>query len=373
MVPILVLQYEIDFLDANFAGCADCFSDVHAADKWYKVPIISLYATCPTLPYATSPQGMNDAAQERNVTIQYCLPSATDMLASLSLPAVVQARASGDYARPEGNSQPWGNVVTLGGSSLLMGATKMAPSKDTLWTASPQPPTASDRTHSNTSTQPHVDLDSILATLSLGPVGISDCLNYTDAALIRQAFMSKTDSTLLRPSRPLSTVDSVFTNKSLADSERASLYTCDEEFGSCEADGAGGQDIRSTHAALPGGGPNTHYVLAWMTTEDVTLQPTDLYPKPKAGVKLALREHYARPGPGCPGGSCGCEDGKPASHCVQMYAAGEMPSVPAAGGNISKFIYVSIYETAKNGAYFLGELLCTSSYLIFVWLLRGHH
>ena len=44
---------------------------------------------------------MNDAAFERNVSIQYCLPSATDMLVSLSLPAVVQARASGDYARPE--------------------------------------------------------------------------------------------------------------------------------------------------------------------------------------------------------------------------------------------------------------------------------
>jgi hypothetical protein len=84
---------------------------------------------------------MADAAFERNITIQYCLPSATDMLASLAYPAVVQARASGDYARPEGNTKPWGNVVTLGGASLLLGATAMAPSKDTLWTASPQPPT----------------------------------------------------------------------------------------------------------------------------------------------------------------------------------------------------------------------------------------
>ena len=118
-----------------------------------------------------------------------------------------------------------------------------------LW--SRQPPTSSDRTNSLTyTTQPHVELDSILsalpyppsasregrggeerrrggvavsasavrtaltppgsdrrATLSMGPVGISDGLGETDAALISQAFMSKTDSTLLRPSRPLSTVD----------------------------------------------------------------------------------------------------------------------------------------------------------------------
>ena len=47
-------------------GCADCFQDVGAADRWYK--------------------GMADAALERKISIQYCLPSATDMLASLALP-----------------------------------------------------------------------------------------------------------------------------------------------------------------------------------------------------------------------------------------------------------------------------------------------
>jgi hypothetical protein len=80
------------------------------------------------------------------------------MLASLPYPAVVQARASGDFARPQGSFAPWGNVVTLGGASLLLGATKMAPSKDTFWTASPQPPTSSDRTHSGVTTQPHVEV-----------------------------------------------------------------------------------------------------------------------------------------------------------------------------------------------------------------------
>jgi hypothetical protein len=36
------------------------------------------------------------------------------------------------------------NPYQIGGSSLLMGATRIAPSKDTLWTRSPQPPTYSD-------------------------------------------------------------------------------------------------------------------------------------------------------------------------------------------------------------------------------------
>ena len=123
---------------------------------------------------------MASAAYERGITIQYCLPSATDMLASLTLPAVVQARASGDYVNIISN------VVELGGSSLLMGATLVAPSKDTLWTRSPQPPTSSDTIHSGYTTQPHVQLDCVLATLSLGPVGISDGLNQTDARLVGQ-------------------------------------------------------------------------------------------------------------------------------------------------------------------------------------------
>ena len=63
---------------------------------------------------------------------------------------------------------------------------EQAPSKDTLWTASPQPNTSSDRTKSGYHTQPHVQLDAILATLSMGPVGISDALNHTDVGLISQ-------------------------------------------------------------------------------------------------------------------------------------------------------------------------------------------
>jgi len=95
--------YEIDFLDSNFQGSASMFEDVHAADIWY--------------------EGMARAALERGIAIQYCLPSASDMMISLTLPAVVQARASGDYVNKVDNP------FTLGGSSLLMGALSIAPSK----------------------------------------------------------------------------------------------------------------------------------------------------------------------------------------------------------------------------------------------------
>lgn len=69
--------YEVDFLLSNFAGSASMFESVTSASEWYS--------------------GMADAGLERGIVIQYCLCSATDILESLTLPAVVQARASGDY------------------------------------------------------------------------------------------------------------------------------------------------------------------------------------------------------------------------------------------------------------------------------------
>ena len=215
----------------------------------------------------------------------------------------------------------------------------IAPSKDTLWTRSPQPPTSSDFVKQGYDTQPHVQLDAVLATLSLGPVGISDGLNQTDAGLIRQAFRCARDGTLLRPSRPLSLVDGVFANRS--------------------ATGAAA-DVRSTHAAVPsarGPGPgrvHSHYVVAWRTTAAVTLQATDLYPPPPPGVWLAVRRHVV-----VPAGDAqlkGCEDGAPAASCVDLLRPGHRPVIPPTGGAISDFSLTAVYEPLANGAYFVGEL-----------------
>ena len=160
------IAYEIDFLLENFSGSASMFETVYSASQWYA--------------------GLADAAAAHNLAVQFCLCSATDILESLTLPAVVQARASGDYV---GKVE---NAFAIGGSSLLMGALAIAPSKDTLWTSSPQPGTMSDNEHNGLSytTQPHVVLDSVLATLSLGPVGISDGINQVDSGLIGQAYRS---------------------------------------------------------------------------------------------------------------------------------------------------------------------------------------
>jgi hypothetical protein len=88
--------YEIDFLDSNFQGCVACMDDVGASDRWYA--------------------GMANAALERNISIQYCLPSATDMLASLSYPSVVQVSGGNTYFATCEHYRwpdPWCNVCAL--------------------------------------------------------------------------------------------------------------------------------------------------------------------------------------------------------------------------------------------------------------------
>jgi hypothetical protein len=191
-------------------------------------------------------------------------------------------------------------------------------------------------------TQPHVALDAVLATLSLGPVGISDGLGQADAGLISQAFRSANDSTLLRPSRPLSWVDSSLVNRT---------------FGGAFA------DVRSTHAAVratsaSAGAPtrNSHYVLAWRTPADVALGATDLYPAPAdPSAPLAARLHVLTPGAAAAQG--GCVEGAPAvPGCVTLVNYGDALVAPASGTALNNFTLLAVYEPLESGAWFLGEL-----------------
>ena len=114
-------------------------------------------------------------------------------------------------------------------------------------------------------------------------------------------------------------------------------------------------DVRSTHAALEGGGPNSHYVLAWMTREEVTLQKNDLYPVPAPGVRLAVRQHVVSTAGNAQ--FAGCVDGQPASNgCLQVLPKGALPILPAVGASIANFSLIVVHEPLENGAYFLGEL-----------------
>ena len=175
---------------------------------------------------------------------------------------------------------------------------------------------------------------------------IADGYNMTDEGLIGQAYRSAIDGTLLRPSRPLSAVDSAILNRT---------YGAPCTGGTCNV-----SNVRGTHSAIPvlaANGSvestlNTHYVLAWGTRPDATLQPTDLYPTPLAHVKFGVREHVFEPSSGQAGG---CVTGQAASNgCIAVLEVGA-PRVIASttGGQVRLTV---LHEPLPNGAYLLGEL-----------------
>ena len=95
-----------------------------------------------------------------------------------------------------------------------------------------------------------------------------------------------------------------------------------------------------------------------MTTREVTLQPTDLYPRPPPAARLAVRKHIVAPSGDAQ--LAGCVDRQPAvPSCVDVLPAGALPVLPPVATkttDITAFGYWAVHEPASNGAYLLGEL-----------------
>ena len=140
-----------------------------------------------------------DAASEKNVTIQYCMTELPHLLGSTELVAVSQARASGDYQ--QSRSDQWSQ---LGTTSLFAYALGVAPSKDNYWSTTTQP----GNKWGDNSTEMHPRLQSAVLTLTKGPVCPSDKIGLSDRVLIMRSAME--DGTLLQPGRPATQLDRMF-------------------------------------------------------------------------------------------------------------------------------------------------------------------
>ena len=176
-------SFEIDFLNQNYNCVPALRESPQAIEAWM--------------------QGLHDAAVQLNQPMQWCMATPTHVLASLYYSTVTNFRAGGDFKG--------GKSYDIGMSSLFIWALGAAPSKDTFWTTDNLPlalqiggcdASGCPPDHTNIS----LELHTILAVLSTGPVGFSDAPNMTNASLIMRTCQQ--NGALLKPAKAITAVDS---------------------------------------------------------------------------------------------------------------------------------------------------------------------
>eukprot|EP00054_Salpingoeca_dolichothecata_P003175 m.25683 g.25683 ORF g.25683 m.25683 type:complete len:362 (-) comp13608_c0_seq1:56-1141(-) len=215
--------FEHDFLNYNTLSVPFFRQNFGAAEKWLR--------------------GMNQAALELGVPIQYCMSTPTDIMASVMFGATTNARASGDYAG-SGNHD-------IGASSLFMFSLGIRPSKDNFWTM----PSSKSPYGAHGYPGTNAELNLLLATFSTGPVGIADEAGNTNATLVMESCMN-TSGRLLHPSKPLTKIDH--------------MYAPDWDNG----------DVWATFSQISG--VYFYFALGIDVKKDFYLQRNDLYPVPPA-------------------------------------------------------------------------------------------
>ena len=173
-----VISFTQDFLDFQDLLFPTWLEDARGNDAWQS--------------------GQAAAALAINMPIQYCMALPVDLLNSVRLDAVTNARASQDYGAGSGSS--W----RIAGTSLLLSALGLRASKDNFWSGS----RLTDRGR-----EPSPFLSGVVTALSLGPVGFADKIGYADPSVLWPTMML--NGTLLHMSRPATVLDVVWTGGSL--------------------------------------------------------------------------------------------------------------------------------------------------------------
>jgi hypothetical protein len=207
---------------------------------------------------------MGAAAMRYDLTIQYCMPWPRHLLQSVEIPVVTQARVSDDYV--PGNSQ-W----EIGDTTILATALGLASFKDNFHT------TVVEKGCHNVQNEPAPALETYSAALSGGPVGPSDHILMANKTLILATCMS--DGRLLKPTRPVMSLDSTF------------LYRA------FESSGPNGQ----LWAAYTEVGPFTwYYILSGKMYSPYTMKSSELPPsmnvKPRTSFPPSLAFTYTLDG-----------------------------------------------------------------------------
>ena len=174
----VLMGVEVDFLD------------------WMQLTIPALFSTLDGGHYYL--KGLADAALKHGVSHQLCMSMPSQIMDSLLLPAVTNARASPDNTPT--NENRWLIAYT----SLLMWPLNVQPFADNIWTTAHQPA----QPYGTGVFRHNIVLQVLITTLTAGPVGLADEIGYTNASLLLQTCTS--NGTLLQPDKPATPIDAMF-------------------------------------------------------------------------------------------------------------------------------------------------------------------
>jgi hypothetical protein len=193
-----LIVYEQDWLITQIESFSPTHTDIYLGHQWLK--------------------SMGEAADKLNINIQYCMSLPRHILTALEIPRVTQTRVSGDYACSL--HHPPCSQWAIGISSMFADAIGLAPFKDVFWSTSIQP----GANYTPPSMEVLPDRQVLIATLSTGPVGPGDSVNYTNVERIMKC--CRKDGLILKPDRPLTAINALISEWALHNNEKqGELYS----------------------------------------------------------------------------------------------------------------------------------------------------
>jgi hypothetical protein len=174
----VMMGAEVDFLDWMQLTVPALFSTLDGGHRYLK--------------------GFADAALKHGVSHQLCMSMPSQVMDSLLLPAVTNARASPDNTPT--NENRWLIAYT----SLMMWPLDVQPFADNVWSMSHEPA----EPYGPGVFRHNVELQMLITTLTAGPVGIADEIGFTNATLVLQTCTA--NGTLLQPDKPSTPIDAMF-------------------------------------------------------------------------------------------------------------------------------------------------------------------
>ncbi len=175
------IQYEQDWLVESFLGVRGLREEPGRAREWQR--------------------GLDRAARERGLTLQWCMATPADFMQTVELERVTSIRTCDDY-RWIGSGALW--TWFLHGNALAR-ALGLWPFKD-VFLSSPD--------GEGLDGDPHAEIEALLSALSAGPVGLGDRIGRTDRSIVMRT--CREDGVLIKPDLPLAALDRCY----LADAAR---------------------------------------------------------------------------------------------------------------------------------------------------------